>query len=178
MQKLVKATGFAPSELEFLHRRFRSLCKNPEGLSRSDITARPHFRANPYVMRLFGMMPKNEFGEVTFETFVTTAALFRPGKDVNQKLKFIFDLFDLDMDGSLSADDIADVLKIIQPDVADEERKAMVDKCVADVMAKVGGKHKDGNIYPSNFIAFAKTLPNLDSLLTLNLADEMEPKVD
>lgn len=121
IQKLVKETGFAPSELEFLNRRFRGLCKRGTTLSRADVMDNPHLKANPYVNRLYGVIQKDEFGEVTFDTFVHTAAVFRPGKDVNGKLQFIFNLFDYNMDDTLEAHELSDMIKTVRPDIGEEE---------------------------------------------------------
>jgi Ca2+-binding EF-hand superfamily protein len=121
IQKLVKETGFAPSELEFLNRRFRGLCKRGSTLSRADVMDNPHLKANPYVNRLYGVIQKDEFGEVTFETFVHTAAVFRPGKDLNGKLQFIFNLFDYNMDDTLEAHELSDMIKTVRPDIGEEE---------------------------------------------------------
>ena len=121
IQKLVKETGFAPSELEFLNRRFRGLCKRGSTLSRADVMDNPHLKANPYVNRLYGVIQKDEFGEVTFETFVHTAAVFRPGRDLTGKLQFIFNLFDYNMDDTLEAHELSDMIKTVRPDIGEEE---------------------------------------------------------
>jgi Ca2+-binding EF-hand superfamily protein len=178
VHRLVKETGFAPSELDYLHRRFRSLCKSGDTLSRSDIMANPHLRDNVYVTRLYGITPKDELGEVTFEAFVGTAAVFRPGKDINEKLRFIFNMFDFNMDDSLGPQELDEMIKVIRPELVDEERKALVKQTTADILAKVGDTYKDGQIHSKSFIAYTKTLPGIDALLTLNLADELELKLD
>mmetsp|Transcript_29092 Transcript_29092/g.68055 ORF Transcript_29092/g.68055 Transcript_29092/m.68055 type:complete len:194 (-) Transcript_29092:158-739(-) len=178
IQKYVKETGFAPSELEFLYRRFKSLCKRGDTLSRADVSDNEHLKANPYVNRLYSVMPKNEFGEVTFDTFVTTAAVFRPGKDINGKLQFIFNLFDYNMDDTLEAHELSDMIKTVRPDIADDENEELVKKTMADILAKGGDLYKDGEVHGKSFIAYAKLLPGIDKLLTLNLADELNLKVE
>lgn len=125
IQKLVKETGFAPSELEFLYRRFHSLCKRGSTLSKADINDNPHLKSNPYVNRLFGVIQKDEFGEVTFDVFVQTAAVFRPGRDLNGKLQFIFNLFDYNMDDTLEASELSDMIKAVRPDIGEEENVRM-----------------------------------------------------
>mmetsp|Transcript_10222 Transcript_10222/g.20002 ORF Transcript_10222/g.20002 Transcript_10222/m.20002 type:complete len:194 (-) Transcript_10222:1079-1660(-) len=178
IQKYVKETGFAPSELEFLHRRFKSLCKRGDTLSRADVGENEHLKSNPYVNRLYSVMPKNEFGEVNFETFVTTAAVFRPGKDINGKLQFIFNLFDYNMDDTLEAHELSDMIKTVRPDIGDDENEELVKKTMADILAKGGDLYKDGEVHGKSFIAYAKLLPGIDKLLTLNLADELNLKVE
>jgi len=101
VQKLVKATGYSPAELEFLHKRFKGLCKRGQHLSQSDISDDPNLQGNGYVSRLFTVMPKDELGCVRFETFATTAAKFRPEAPIDGKLIFIFNLFDYDMSSTL-----------------------------------------------------------------------------
>jgi hypothetical protein len=46
IQKYVKDTGYAPSELEFLYKRFRFLCKRGVNLSRSDLQENPNLADN------------------------------------------------------------------------------------------------------------------------------------
>ncbi len=72
---LVLPQGFAPSELEFLFKRFRFLCKRGVNLSRADIQSNPNLANNQYVTRVFSVMPKNEMGDVTFDVFVRTAGM-------------------------------------------------------------------------------------------------------
>lgn len=72
---LLRPQGFAPSELEFLFKRFRFLCKRGDNLSRADIQANPNLANNQYVTRVFTVMPKNEMGDVTFDVFVRTAGM-------------------------------------------------------------------------------------------------------
>jgi hypothetical protein len=46
-----------------------------ESCQRSDLQANPNLADNQYVKRVFGVMPKNEMGEVTFDVFVRTAGV-------------------------------------------------------------------------------------------------------
>jgi len=78
--------GFAPTELEFLYKRFRFLCKRGVNLSRSDLQSNPNLADNQYVRRVFGVMPKNEMGEVTFDVFVRTAGLIRTPSPCSPKV--------------------------------------------------------------------------------------------
>ncbi|EKX41528.1 hypothetical protein GUITHDRAFT_59800, partial [Guillardia theta CCMP2712] len=113
VQKYVKETGFSPPELEFLFRRFRFLCKKSNNLCAEDLSSNPNLAANPYVKRIFAIMSKNEFGEVTFDTFVRTAAIFRPGKPVVEKLAFIFDLFDYNLDDTLDISELHQIISLV-----------------------------------------------------------------
>jgi len=115
VQKYVKETGFSPPELEFLFRRFRFLCKNSNTLGANDLSSNPNLAANPYVKRIFAVMPKDGYGQVTFDTFVKTAAIFRPGKPVVEKLKFIFDLFDYNLDDTLDVSELHQILSLVIP---------------------------------------------------------------
>ena len=50
-------------------------CKRGANLSRSDLQANPNLADNQYVKRVFGVMPKDENGDVTFDVFVRTAGV-------------------------------------------------------------------------------------------------------
>lgn len=173
IQKYVKETGYAPSELEFLFKRFRFLCKRGVNLSRSDLQANANLADNQYVKRVFGVMPKNEMGEVTFEVFVRTAAVFRPDKPLATKLQFIFNLFDYNMDDSLDPEELNEMISIVRPDVGDDERASLVEQTVKDILAKGGDTRQDGLIHSKSFIVYAQTLPGIEELLTLNLVDQL-----
>jgi len=173
IQKYVKETGYAPSELEFLFKRFRFLCKRGVNLSRSDLQANPNLADNQYVKRVFGVMPKDEMGEVTFDVFVRTAAVFRPDKPITTKLQFIFNLFDYNMDDTLDPEELSEMISIIKPDVSEEERMKLVEQTVKDILSKGGDSANDGKIHSKSFIVYAQTLPGIEELLTLNLVDQL-----
>ena len=173
IQKYVKETGFAPTELEFLFKRFRFLCKSGASLSRADLQANPHLADNPYVKRVYGIMPKNELGEVTFDVFIRTAAVFRADKPLTTKLQFVFNLFDYNMDDTLDPEELAEMISVVRPDVGEEEKKRLVDQTVQDILTKGGDTKKDGRIHSKSFIAYAQTLAGIEELLTLDLVDQL-----
>uniref|UniRef100_A0A6T7RS55 EF-hand domain-containing protein n=1 Tax=Hanusia phi TaxID=3032 RepID=A0A6T7RS55_9CRYP len=173
VQKYVKETGFSPPELEFLFRRFRFLCKNSNTLGANDLSSNPNLAANPYVKRIFAVMPKDGYGQVTFDTFVKTAAIFRPGKPVVEKLKFIFDLFDYNLDDTLDVSELHQILSLVRPDMSVEEREALIKTTVSEIVQKGGDPTKDGQIHGRNFVSFAKNIPNIDEILTLDLASHL-----
>eukprot|EP00960_Hanusia_phi_P061578 764883-Hanusia_phi.AAC.1 len=137
-------------------------------------------------------MPKDGYGQVTFDTFVKTAAIFRPGKPVVEKLKFIFDLFDYNLDDTLDVSELHQILSLVRPDMSVEEREALIKTTVvalcrfesisfltdmeiqvSEIVQKGGDPTKDGQIHGRNFVSFAKNIPNIDEILTLDLASHL-----
>ncbi|KAJ1493787.1 hypothetical protein T484DRAFT_1928555 [Baffinella frigidus] len=173
VQKLVKATGYSAAEVEFLHKRFKALCKRGQHLSQADITEDPNLQGNAYVRRLFNVMPKDELGCVRFETFVATAAKFRPEAPIDGKLSFIFNLFDYDMSDTLEPEELSDMVRLVKPELSESERAILVEQTVRDVLLKGGDMYKDGLIHEKSFVVYAKTLPDIDALVTLSLADHL-----
>jgi len=173
VQKLVKETGYSPSELEFLYQRYSALCKRGPYLSQSDITEDPNLQGNGYVNRLFNVMPKDEYGCVRFETFALTAAKFKPEAPLDEKLSFIFNLFDYDMSDTLEPSELADMVRLVKPELTESERTALVEQTVKDVLLKGGDMYHDGLIHEKSFIAYARTLPDLETMVTLSLADQL-----
>ena len=55
-----------------------ALIREFSNCQRSDLQANPSLADNQYVKRVFGVMPKNEMGEVTFDVFVRTAGVQAP----------------------------------------------------------------------------------------------------
>jgi hypothetical protein len=64
-----------------------------------------------------------------------------------------------------------------QSHLADPLQAELVRKTMEDILAKGGDTHKDGEVHGKAFIAYAKLLPGIDKLLTINLADELNLKV-
>ena len=55
-----------------------ALIRECSNCQRSDLQANPSLADNQYVKRVFGVMTKNEMGEVTFDVFVRTAGVQAP----------------------------------------------------------------------------------------------------
>jgi Ca2+-binding EF-hand superfamily protein len=173
IQKFVKDTGFSESEIKFLYLRFQSLCSNGSCLSKKDIERDVNLKANPYILRVFNSMSKNGTGEVVFETFIKTASIFREGHELENKLEFIFGLFDHNMDNVLDADELKTMINSFHPGISREMCEEMVKKTVKDVACFSRKSETDGKIRKDDFVAYAEQLPGIDKLLVLNLASDV-----
>jgi Ca2+-binding EF-hand superfamily protein len=173
IQKFVKETGFSESELQFLDLRFRALCSNGKTLSKKDLDRDTNMKSNPYISRVFNTMPKNGLGDVVFDTFVKTASTFREGQDLKKKLKFIFSLFDFNMDDTLDVDELKLMITSFNPGISDGLRDEMVKKTMLDVACYSRKSEKDGKIRSDDFVAYASQLPGIEKLLVLNFASDV-----
>ncbi len=173
IQKFVKETGFSESELQFLYLRFNALCSNGKALSKKDLERDLNLKSNPYIVRVFNTMPKNGAGEVTFDTFVKNASVFREGQDLKKKLTFIFALFDLDMDGCLDVNDIKSMITSFNPGISDDLRDEMVKTTTLEIAGYSRKSEADGKIRCDDFVAYASQLPDIEKLLVINFAADV-----
>jgi Ca2+-binding EF-hand superfamily protein len=173
IQKFVKETGFSESELQFLYLRFNGLCSNGKSLSKKDLERDTNLKSNPYISRVFNTMPKNGLGDVVFDNFVKTASIFREGQDLKKKLKFIFGLFDSNMDDTLDVDEIKLMITSFNPGISDGLRDEMVNETVRDVACYSRKSEQDGKIRSDDFVAYASQMPGIETLLVLNFAADV-----
>jgi Ca2+-binding EF-hand superfamily protein len=173
IQNYVKQTGFAESEIEFLHLRFRTICSNHVSLSQKDLDRDLNLKSNPYILRVFKLMPKNGMGEVTFETFINTAMIFREGKDLKKKLSFIFNLFDFNMDNTLDVDELKSMVMALKPELSETDCDDLIKTTIEEILGSKGQSQRDRKIRTEDFVAYASKLPGIDKLLVLNLTDDL-----
>lgn len=75
-------------EIRFLHKRFKSVCvTNGKAFTRDDIPKAASLTTSTYLGRIFDALPKNQAGDVEFESFLAAAKVFRPGESIEDKLE-------------------------------------------------------------------------------------------
>ena len=99
--KYAKRYQIKPSELRYIFRRFRVLCKtNGRTLVPGDVPRTASLLKHDLSKRIINVMAgASKGGGVDFETFLQTYKKFRPGQPLDAKLRFAFDIFDQDGDG-------------------------------------------------------------------------------
>jgi calcineurin B family protein 1 len=130
--QLQKETGFSRKQIIRLYGRFTSLDKSGNGhLMREDFNRIPELAINPLAPRIINLFytldrrdddPEQSATEtINFRQFVKTLARFQPVRHSKQntlnsreqKLKFAFNMYDLDGDDMISRSELLSVLHMM-----------------------------------------------------------------
>ena len=109
---------------------------------------------SPFVERLFGTFDKDKNGTIDLKEFVV--GLSNVGGSAREdKVKFAFQVFDLDGSGTIDAEELKKIVKATNMASAkqlDRKTEWLMKQCDAD---------GDGNISYEEFVNLAKKFPNI-----------------
>lgn len=128
--------GFTPEEVARLHKRFRKLDKDSnESLCVEEFLALPELKENPLVQRVVQVFDTNNSGELDFTEFVRGLAMFTTKNiDREKKLKFLFNIYDMDRDGFICNKELFEVLKMmVGTNLTETQLQQIVDKTVVQL---------------------------------------------
>jgi len=116
--QLCKLTKFSKRELQLMYRGFKQVCPNgvvsleqfkeiyanffPHGHKSNADTGR-------YAVYVFNTFDRDKNGYISFEEFVVGLSILSRGT-TEEKLRWVFDLYDVDQDGLLTKEDIEQVV--------------------------------------------------------------------
>jgi len=141
--------GFTIEEVNRLHKRFKKLDKDSnDTLCVEEFLALPELKENPLVQRVVQVFDADNNGEVNFSEFVSGLAMFTTKNvDKEKKLKFLFNIYDLDRDGMISNSELFQVLKMmVGTNLTESQLQQIVDKTVLQL-----DKDQDGMINYEEF---------------------------
>ncbi|XP_006892692.1 PREDICTED: calcineurin B homologous protein 2 [Elephantulus edwardii] len=165
-------TGFSKASLVRLYNRFRALDKNKKGyLCRMDLQEIGALAVNPLGDRIIESFFPDGNRSVDFRGFARVLAHFRPvEKDDSgdqdpkkperlnsrmNKLRFAFQLYDLDQDGMISKYEMQQVLRMmVGVQVTEEQLESITDRTVQEA-----DEDGDGAV---SFMEFVKCLEKMD----------------
>ncbi|XP_063349855.1 calcineurin B homologous protein 2 isoform X1 [Pelmatolapia mariae] len=169
-QELMDQTGFSSAHLLRLYDRFESLDRDNRGyLSPDDFEALGGLAMNPIGGRIIDAFFSSGQDTVDFSSFVRILAHFRPAdrnrnKEGTQqelpncrtrKLKFAFQLYDLDRDGKISREELLQVLRaMLGLQVTEEQLQSIAERAIQEA-----DLDKDDAI---SFDEFKKSLEKVD----------------
>lgn len=138
VEELVEKTHFTPKQIKHLYKRFQRLDKTHKGrIGADELLSIPELCINPLVDRVVVMFDSgDEEGGITFAKFCEVLSVFSGTCPQEQKLRFVFDVYDVDRDGYISADDLTKTLKLL---VADNLTQPMISAIVDRTIREVGG---------------------------------------
>ncbi|CAK8693178.1 calcineurin B homologous protein 1-like [Clavelina lepadiformis] len=116
-------TGFLPNQIIRLFSRFTCLDKEQNGfLTRDDFSRIPEFAINPLAQRIVDTFFVESEDHLNFRQFMRTLAHFRPCtpktphealNSRDNKLRFVFSMYDYDHDNKISKEELLQILKLL-----------------------------------------------------------------
>nr|XP_034491234.1 calcineurin B homologous protein 1-like [Marmota flaviventris] len=164
LEAIKKETGFSHSQIAHLYRRFTTLDKEESGsLSREDFQRIPELAINPLGDRIISAFFPDGEDQVNFRGFIRILAHFRlidndvKNKDVIgseplnsriNKLRFAFQLYNLDKDDKISRSELLQVLHMmVGVNISDEQLGIIADGTIQEA-----DQDGDGTISFTEFV--------------------------
>ncbi|KAM8801520.1 calcineurin subunit B type 2 [Rhynchonycteris naso] len=147
---------FDEDEIKRLRKSFKKLDLDSSGaLSVDEFMKLPELKENPLVQRVIEIFDTDGNGEVDFEEFIVGTSNFSVRGNREQKLRFAFNVYDIDRDGYISNGELFQVLKMMVGDnLEDWQLQQLVDKTIITL-----DKDGDGKL---SFEEFSAVVGNLD----------------
>lgn len=135
---------FSQQEIVALYHRFCQLDRNGIGfISADEFLSVPEFAVNPLSQRLLRML-----NGLNFKEFVAFLSAFSSRASLQQKVEFIFKVYDSDGNGKVTFNDILEILRDLTGQFISEQQREQVLK---DVLEEAGYS-KDSLLVQSDFM--------------------------
>ncbi|XP_045587645.1 Kv channel-interacting protein 4 [Procambarus clarkii] len=140
LQKLAKTTKFTRKEIQLIYRGFKQEC--PTGLVDEDGFKRifaqffPQGDATHYAHYVFNTFKQNNHGQISFEDFLGALSTVSRGS-TQEKLQWIFGLYDVNNDGLISKSEMVDVVTAIYQMMGRATEPLVEDTCAKDHVEKI-----------------------------------------
>ncbi|KAK9380118.1 uncharacterized protein V2V93DRAFT_371691 [Kockiozyma suomiensis] len=149
MESIVSTTNFSHEEVDRLRKRFMKLDKNNSGtIDKQEFLAIPAIATNPLASRLIAIFDEDGGGDVDFKEFLAGLSAFSSRGEQDEKLKFAFNVYDIDRDGFISNGELFLVMKMmVGNNLKENQLQQIVDKTIMEA-----DKDGDGKISFKEFI--------------------------
>jgi serine/threonine-protein phosphatase 2B regulatory subunit len=163
LDSIVEGSNFDREEVDRLRKRFMKLDRDNSGtIEREEFLSLPQISSNPLATRMIAIFDEDGGGDVDFEEFVGGLSAFSNKGNKEQKLRFAFQVYDIDRDGYISNGELFIVLKMmVGSNLKDQQLQQIVDKTIMEA-----DLDKDGKI---SFEEFTKMVENTDVSISLTL---------
>ena len=107
-------SGFTAAEIKQLYKRFHHLDRSHSGfITQNEMQLIPELSLNPICNRVIELFDVNQSNQINFRDFVRTLWIFSPKASPELKVKFAFEIFDVDNDGKINESDLYYILNIM-----------------------------------------------------------------
>ncbi|KAF8822593.1 putative protein phosphatase 2b regulatory subunit [Cardiosporidium cionae] len=164
LRELVQAANFSERDIKRLYKRFTELDKNHDGvLSFEELFAIPGIAENPLVQRVISIFDANSDGKVSFIEFLAGLAKLASGTDELKKIRFAFDIYDINKDGFITNGELFRVMRMMVGDnLNDQQRFNFISVQLQQLVDRTmlqADKDEDGMI---SFEEFCEMVSHLD----------------
>lgn len=154
--KISQEIPFSQEELLMLEQRFRRLDKDGSGmLEPNEFFDIPELAQNPLVQRVISVFDKNKDGNISFYEFVTGISKLSEAGSEEDKMRFLFSIYDIENDGFISNGELFKVLKMmVGNNLTDVQLQQLVDRTIIRADEDFDGK--------ISYAEFCKMIRNLE----------------
>jgi len=169
VEQLQESTNFSEEELQKLYRKFRKIDTDGSGtLSKQEFMDIKELQGNPLLERVIDVFDENRDGEVQFTEFISSLAVFSQHGNDDAKLRFAFQIYDIDRDGFISNGELFTVLKkMVGNNLTPEQLQQIVDKTIIEA-----DKDKDGKISYDEFVQMIADREGITQKLSIDFSEE------
>jgi serine/threonine-protein phosphatase 2B regulatory subunit len=132
-------------------------------LTTDEFLSVPELAGNPLLERVIAIFDKNKDDEIEFKEFIGALSTFSERGNKVEKLRFAFQVYDMDCDGYISNGELFQVLKMMVGDNLDAvQLQQIVDKTILEA-----DKDKDGRISFDEFQQMIENADEIDKKMTI-----------
>jgi calcineurin B family protein 1 len=144
LDEISAETGFTSKQIKRLYNRFKSLDKDNMGyLNKQDFSRIPELHVNPLCDRIIEVLIEDHGcdAKINFKQFVKLFSIFRRGKsdqnDLNSKenkLKFLFGIYDRDKDNKINKNELLAILKmLVGANIHEEQLNGIAERTITEL---------------------------------------------
>lgn len=145
--ELVKLTHFEEMEVQQIQEHFKRISesvRNDGVIDKEEFRKALGLRDNLFADRLFDLFDENGDRTISMQEFCVGLSIFSKKGTLDEKLRFSFDIYDIDGDGSIDKDELFKILKASLFDnglnLTEAQMRAAVDATFAEADTDNNGK--------------------------------------
>ena len=141
-QAQLQNLNFSERELQKLYKNFSKIDRDKSGtLEPSEFFEIPELANNPLVKRVIAVLDRNKDGNISFLEFVQGLNSLSAGASQEDKLRFAFQIYDINNDGFISNGELFEVLKMmVGNNLNDTQLQQLVDRTIVKADTDFDGK--------------------------------------
>lgn len=137
---------------------------NSGAIDKDEFLAIPGIGQNPLAKRVVDIFDENRGGDIDFREFVRGLSVFSAAGSVDDKLRFLSKVYDIDNDGYISNGELFIVLRIMVADsLNDVQLQQLVDRTIME-----GDSDGDGRLSFAEFKKIIESTSDITKKLSLD----------